>query len=157
MTSQEVTLFFAWNLLRAQREARKNAARYTRWVRENPAKRRAIACRYSRKKFKQDPYFRVTSALYCRVRSALRARKAHKSSKTVNLLGCSIPELRSHLESIFQPGMSWKNYGDWHIDHKKPCASFDLSDPEQQKVCFHYSNLQPLWALDNLSKGAACQ
>lgn len=52
--------------------------------------------------------------------------------------------------------MTWANYGKsgWHIDHIKPCASFDLSDPDQQKACFHYSNLQPLWAFDNLSKGA---
>jgi hypothetical protein len=51
--------------------------------------------------------------------------------------------------------MSWDNYGfrGWHIDHKKPCALFDLSLPEQQRECFHFSNLQPLWAADNLAKG----
>ncbi len=50
--------------------------------------------------------------------------------------------------------MTWDNYGKWQIDHKIPCASFDLTDPEQQKSCFHFSNLQPLWAKDNNSKGA---
>lgn len=62
-------------------------------------------------------------------------------------------ELRIHLESKFKPGMSWKNYGPvWHIDHIKPCAKFDLTDPAQQRECFHWTNLQPLFALENLQK-----
>ena len=64
-------------------------------------------------------------------------------------------ELKIYLESLFQEGMTWDNYNfyGWHIDHIIPIASFDLSDPEQQKKCFHYTNLQPLWASDNLQKG----
>jgi hypothetical protein len=58
------------------------------------------------------------------------------------------------MESLFLEGMSWDNYGKWHIDHIRPCSSFDLSDTEQQKICFNYKNLQPLWAEDNLRKGA---
>ena len=73
----------------------------------------------------------------------------------MDLVGCSIPELRKRLTQQFLPGMTWDNYGKWHIDHIRPCASFDLTDPEQQKQCFHYSNLQPLWAADNLRKGAS--
>ena len=71
-----------------------------------------------------------------------------------DLLGCEIPHLRAHLESRWKPGMSWENYGfyGWHIDHIVPCAKFDLSDPEQQKACFHWTNLQPLWAKENLKK-----
>ena len=71
------------------------------------------------------------------------------------LIGCSLEELKKHLESQFKPGMSWKNRGrnGWHIDHIKPCASFDLSKSEEQHKCFHYSNLQPLWAKENLRKG----
>jgi hypothetical protein len=65
-------------------------------------------------------------------------------------------DLFKHLESKFTEGMSWSNYGykGWHVDHIKPCASFDLSDPEEQKKCFHYTNLQPLWWYDNFKKGA---
>jgi hypothetical protein len=80
-----------------------------------------------------------------------------KSASTVALLGCSRQELKQHLEKQFQDGMTWDNYGAWHIDHRLPCASFDLSDQAQQKICFHYTNLQPLWAKDNLRKGARVQ
>ena len=70
------------------------------------------------------------------------------------MLGCSIKDLIIHIEKQFKEGMTWDNhsYNGWHIDHIIPCASFDLSDPEQQKKCFHYTNLQPLWKQDNLSK-----
>lgn len=71
------------------------------------------------------------------------------------LTGCSLADLRLHLESQFQPGMSWANYGfeGWHIDHRVPISSFDLTDPEQRQKAFHFSNLQPLWASVNLAKG----
>jgi hypothetical protein len=72
------------------------------------------------------------------------------------LIGCEISFLKQYLESKFQEGMTWKNHGvhGWHIDHIIPCASFDLSKEEEQRKCFHYTNLQPLWAKDNMSKGA---
>ena len=69
-------------------------------------------------------------------------------------LGCTREDLTTHLEGLFQDGMTWDNYGDWHIDHIKPCSKFDLSTEKAQAECFHYTNLQPLWAKDNLSKGA---
>jgi len=84
-----------------------------------------------------------------------------KSKHTIELLGCSIKQLKQHLESQFKSGMSWNNHGtghhgkgmqEWHIDHIKPCASFDLSKAEEQLKCFHYTNLQPLWANENLTK-----
>jgi len=84
---------------------------------------------------------------------ALKAQSSHKISKTTELLGCSIEHLRLWLTFYFHPGMSWSNYGEWHIDHTKPCAKFDLTDPEQQRQCFHYTNLQPLWAGENFRKG----
>lgn len=78
--------------------------------------------------------------------------------RTKNLLGCSIKFLKKHLESQFKLGMSWDNYGlyGWHVDHIRPCASFDLSKPEEQRKCFHYTNLQPLWAEENNRKRAKC-
>ena len=81
--------------------------------------------------------------------------RSNKNNPLIYLLGCSIEVARFHLECQFTKGMSWDNYGynGWHIDHIRPCASFDLTDSEQQKQCFHYTNLQPLWAEDNLKKG----
>jgi len=69
------------------------------------------------------------------------------------MLGCNVVELKEHLSRQFRPGMSWDNYGEWHVDHIRPCISFDLSDPKQQLQCFHFSNLQPLWAKENMAKG----
>ena len=73
-------------------------------------------------------------------------------------LGCSIEEFKAYIESLFQPGMTWGNWGKgnnkWHIDHIRPISSFDLSDRDQLKKACHYSNLQPLWEVDNLIKGA---
>lgn len=70
----------------------------------------------------------------------------------MELIGCELSTLKEHLESQFKPGMSWENYGDWHVDHIRPCSSFDLTKNEEQQKCFHYSNLQPLWAHENLKK-----
>lgn len=84
---------------------------------------------------------------------AIRDQLASKSSPTFKLLGCSVEDLMIHLESMFAEGMNWNNYGKWHVDHIRPCVSFNLFDPEEQKRCFHFTNLQPLWALDNYRKG----
>lgn len=105
-----------------------------------------------RERREADPIFRLTNNLRKRLHDALAGK--NKSKATLKLLGCSIEELRLHLESQFEEGMSWENYSfyGWHVDHIRPCASFDLSDSQQQQECFHYTNLQPLWAKDNLAK-----
>lgn len=97
--------------------------------------------------------FRIKLNLRTRILDALDGK--NKSAHTMQLLGTSPEGLRVHLEAQFKPGMSWETYGPkgWHVDHIKPCASFDLSDPEQQRQCFHYTNLQPLWWTENLAKG----
>lgn len=70
------------------------------------------------------------------------------------LVGCNIEEFKKYLESMFVDGMDWGNYGLWHIDHIIPCISFDLSNEQEQRKCFHYTNMQPLWAKDNLIKSS---
>ena len=99
-----------------------------------------------------DPAYKIKCTLRTRINAALNG--LNKSASTLDLLGCTIEEFRSHLESKFTEGMNWANHGKfgWHIDHIIPCASFDLSDPKQQKQCFHYTNLQPLWWLVNIKK-----
>lgn len=92
-----------------------------------------------------------------RLRSQLRllVKNISQSKRIIKLMGCDHQTLRQHLEKQFLPNMSWENYGrhGWHIDHIRPCKSFDLTIPEEQCKCFHYTNLQPLWAKDNHSKG----
>ena len=115
--------------------------------------RRARKRRYFQRKYHSDPNYRLRKHMRERLRKALNGLSKVKSS--FDLLGCSMEEFKIHLESLWAEGMSWNNYNfnGWHIDHVKPCAAFNLSDPEQQKECFYYTNLQPLWAKDNLRKG----
>lgn len=104
-------------------------------------------------RIKTDPIFKVISYARSAVRRVLKFIK--KSSKTTELIGCSPSELKAHLEKQFDSKMTWENYGPyWHVDHIKPCASFDLSKPEEQRKCFHYTNLRPLEAKENLRKGS---
>lgn len=101
-----------------------------------------------------DPEFRVNRNLRSRISGALRRVLAKKGAASFTLLGCSVPELMVHLESLFRPGMTWENYGPvWHVDHIRPCDSFNLLDIGQQRLCFHWTNLQPLFAAENIAKG----
>ena len=99
---------------------------------------------------KNDTSFRITHNLRMRLNRAIKG--IAKSQSTMELLGCTISDYLLYLESKFSPGMSFDNYGEWHIDHIVPCTSFDMTDPQQQKQCFHYSNTQPLWRIDNIRK-----
>ena len=87
---------------------------------------------------------------------ALLRGKNKKNTKTQILLGTNYKTARAHIESLFQPGMTWENHGigwdKWHIDHIIPCSAFDLKCPVQQLACCHYKNLQPLWQKDNYEK-----
>lgn len=106
--------------------------------------------RYHRQKV--DPARRVRNAVRARVYEALH-RGMTKSARTLDLLGCSIEQLWAHLESQFRAGMTRENYGQvWELDHVRPCASFDLSSPSQQRECFGWFNLQPLFKSENLAK-----
>ena len=107
-------------------------------------------------RLRTDFTFRFRSYASRDIGRALKAQGLKKSLKTMDLIGCTIAELRVHLESKFLHGMSWDNYGirGWSIDHIKPCASFDLSKHEEQRACFHYTNLQPLWTKDNIKKSS---
>lgn len=104
-----------------------------------------------------EPQFRLAESLRSRLGGVLRNKKLKKNISTMELTGCTLSFLQNYLEELFEDGMTWENHGKdencWHIDHIRPCSSFDLSNPEQQKLCFHYTNLQPLWSIENLIKG----
>lgn len=101
--------------------------------------------------YKNNPRYRTTKILRRRMQLALKGK--NKSLSTMSLIGCEIDYLMYYLQCQFKRGMNWDNHGEWVIDHIKPCKKFDLSKPSEQKKCFHYTNLQPLWKLDNLIKG----
>jgi len=98
-----------------------------------------------------DPQFILATRLRGRLYCAIKNKS--KRGSAVELLGCTIDELITRFETLFVDGMSWANHGDWHIDHIRPLSSFDLEDPQQLAVACHFTNLQPLWAFDNISKG----
>jgi hypothetical protein len=124
--------------------ARKKTPKYKKWTRQYYKKRR------------EEPAFRVRAALHTRLRQVLSEVGVRKSLFMKNIVGCSHKELLSHLESTWVDGMSWQNYGwgdgKWVIDHVVPCAAFDLTDVEQQKKCFHHTNLRAMWWKDNARK-----
>ncbi len=118
----------------------------------NSEKTSAQKSKYKRNRMKRDVTFKILHRLRTRILLVLHGKR--KADSSMNLLGCSAEDLKKHLEDQFKDDMSWDNYGikGWHIDHIKPCASFDLSVIEEQKKCFHFTNLQPLWWHENLSK-----
>lgn len=137
-----------YRLLHKEECARKDHLRYLQNITKIKAQTRA----YAKHQAQTNPYFRLSKNMRARIRDLLRTKNASKTRSTFELIGCNINELKLHLQSKFTDGMSWANYGKWHVDHIKPCSSFDLTQPDQQKLCFHFSNLQPLWAIDNLRK-----
>jgi hypothetical protein len=106
----------------------------------------------SREYLSNNPSARMARKLRERMRLLMKGVK--KSGFAYDLIGCDTDALKAHLESQFTPGMTWENYGKdgWHVDHIVPCSLFDLSHEYQQRACFNWQNLQPLWKRDNLSK-----
>ena len=137
----------------------KRKVRETNKLRQRKEETRIITRANTQKRYKNDPAFKVRLLLASRLNTVLKG--CAKTAHTQKLVGCSFTQLKEHLESLWLPGMNWENHGrfeddgtqTWHIDHIIPCASFDLTKPEEQHKCFHYTNLQPLWAIDNVRKG----
>lgn len=108
--------------------------------------------RKQNKRVAADPRLRSLRAIYVRISRFIR--RPSRSLTTMNLLGCDRVTFLKWIESQFTEGMSWDNYGrnGWHLDHKHPVSKFDHADPEQLAKCWHYTNLQPMWAIDNIRK-----
>lgn len=122
-----------------------------RWQREWRATEDGRATR--RRRYAENVNHRLGCVLRCRVYQALKGH--NKSASTMELIGCTVEQARTHIESTCLPGWTWENYGVlWEIDHRKPCAKFDLSDPVAQRECFHWSNLRAYPPQANKSEGA---
>jgi hypothetical protein len=142
--------------------------RNKKWLQENISRRQEYKKTYhinnkekinsyrreKRLKDMLNPEFRLKETLRKKYYKATKQKNTTLSS--YKILGCTIEEFKYHLESKFQDGMSWDNYGynGWHIDHIRPISSFNLFIQSDVEKCFHYTNLQPLWAIDNLKKGS---
>lgn len=113
---------------------------------------RAKKREYVKRRAETDPVYKLKRLLRGRIIGTIK--RASPRGRSIALLGCTVVEYRAYLESLFKPGMTWDNHGPkgWHIDHIRPCASFDLTKSEEQRACFHYSNTQPLWWVSNLQK-----
>ena len=106
--------------------------------------------KWNRDRRANNPAHKMLHRMRIRMQHALNGQA--KLDTTIKLVGCTPEQLRDHLESQFVEGMAWGQKGLWHIDHTLPCAAFDLTKKKHQRYCFHWSNLSPLWAADNLAK-----
>ena len=136
---------------------KKNSARIiaqnARWSTLNYEVYRKAVNIKKKQRLLNDPNYKLLCNLRGRIYGVLKGKS--KSASTMELLGCTIEELWIHLESKFEPWMTRENYGKggWDVDHIKACANFDLTDPAQQRICFHYTNLQPMEHIANIKKG----
>ncbi len=123
-----------------------------RWRNKHRDHLRKYRREYLASRTKTDVKFKIINRL--RKRLYMCVRQNQKSGSALKLLGCSLDDFRIYIESRWEIGMTWENYGKhgWHFDHIMPCAIFDLSKPDHQKRCFHFSNIQPMWANDNWCK-----
>jgi hypothetical protein len=127
--------------------------RSRKYRKENKEKINIYKNKYEKQRRLNDPAYKLQDNIRKKIYKSIF--KNYNSSSIKEILGCSVEELKRHLESQFQPGMTWENHGlyGWHIDHRVPLASFDLTDRKQLLEVWNYSNLQPLWAEENLKKG----
>ena len=141
-----------------QEENKEHVAEYKReWWAKNKDIATPKRREKDRERFKNNPRIRLYSAFSHLIRQSLRNKTNNKKGRSwESLVGYTIFDLKKHLEKQFTPGMSWENYGKWHVDHKIPVSVFNFTHPEHPdfKRCWELKNLQPLWAKENLKKGA---
>ena len=133
----------------------KNKEAVREQVKEYKKKNREAIREYARYSYRNNVQFKMGTLLRSRFNNLIRKQNVNKTHSVLELTGCDLKFLIKHIEDQFKEGMSWDNwsYDGWHVDHIIPLSSFDLTDIEEQKKAFHYTNLQPLWAKENLSKG----
>ncbi len=122
-----------------------------RWKAKNPEAYREMM-RKAHAKHNALPHRKLAMKMRKRLHRYLG--KKVPSLRAEELFGCTPEQLIGHIEQLFKLGMTWENWGEWHVDHIRPLISFDLTDPDQLRAANHYSNLQPLWGFENLAKGS---
>lgn len=148
----------------AQSNPEKSRAKSKRWKDKNRERTREYSKKYAlenreqrretMRRWRSDPGVKITEAMRIRLKFALRRQCAKIPPRSTLHIGCTIEFLVEWLERQFTKGMTWKNYGEWHVDHIVPCAAFDHTDNDQILKCWHYTNLRPLWATENRRKCA---
>jgi len=130
---------------------------HTQWREKNREHINKYGKDYERKRRAEDPKYRLGVRTRTAVYTCLKERDVSKYKSTFDILGYTLDELMKHLEGLFVDGMTWENYGEWHVDHKIPMNSFNFisADDEAFQICWSLNNLQPLWAIDNLRKGTS--
>lgn len=119
------------------------------WIKNNREKYN----KHHRERWNNDLEYKLKKLLRTKLTQSLKSKKSYKKTSALNLVGCTIEELKKYLESLFLHEMTWENHGKvWEIDHIKPCSSFDLTNLDQQKECFNYSNLKPIFKTSEISK-----
>lgn len=140
------------NKIRYRSNIEKNKKRRKEQYWKDPISAKIAVRNYNGTRAATDPVYRMACRCRKRIWAALKEGGYTKKSRSFDIIGCTVSELVAHLESQFRDGMSWDNYGKWHIDHIFPLASADTEE-KVISLC-HYTNLQPLWASENLSKSA---
>lgn len=119
-----------------------------------------VAAAHRQRRYAKRPQTKQRHKLRARIRALLHQNTRHEigGPRSSLLVGCTAHELCWYIKSLFQPGMTWENHGwgpgKWHTDHIIPLAAFDLDDPVQVRAANHFTNLQPLWHVDHVRKGA---
>jgi hypothetical protein len=138
------------NKFQYQKHKEKRLQKAAEYRAKNKLKLAINSASYISARRKLDPMYAMKDRLSVRIREAFQAKGIKKNTKTIDMLGCDIVEFKAHIEKQFLFGMSWENKDQWHVDHIVPCAS--AKNEEELKALFHYTNLRPIWAKDNLSK-----
>ena len=133
-----------------QKHREKRLARSRKYRAENAERLSGKSASYIRERRKNDMAYAMKARLQARISDAFQAAGLKKNSRTEAMLGCSIQQFKNHIEKQFLPGMTWGNKTQWHIDHILPCAS--AKSMEELQALFHFTNLRPTWAADNLAK-----
>lgn len=140
--------------LKREAKNQKHRIAYKKLSKEQKRLRQKETNERNKLRYQTDIQYRIRRNLKGTLANAIKYQRARKKCQTIESIGCGADFLKAYLEARFQPGMTWDNYGTaWHIDHVKPLASFDLSKKSEQLKANHYTNLQPMWAKENLSKG----